>query len=83
MSTQKRRIVYFTDEAWAALKVAAADHGQTISAYIRHNLVYGTAGGSDIEVEAALEGPGTATFTVPSDVAYREFRPVPKPGKGK
>jgi hypothetical protein len=81
MSTQKRRIVYFTDEAWTALKIAAKLHGQTVSAYIRHNLVYGTGGGSETAVEVALSRP-LMNVSRKSDTqnSYMAFRPVPKPG---
>jgi hypothetical protein len=35
MATQKRRVIYMSDEEWAALGMVAQDQGETISGVIR------------------------------------------------
>lgn len=42
MPTQKRRVVYMSDEAWESAKRQAKPHGLTVSAYIQ-GLVIGGA----------------------------------------
>jgi len=39
MATQKRRVVYLSDEAWETAKSKAAKRGLSISAYIQSHLV--------------------------------------------
>lgn len=42
MATQKRRIVYLSDEEWRTLTEQAETNGTTISAYIRSALGFST-----------------------------------------
>ena len=69
MSTQKRRIVYISDEQWTWLTGYAKAAGISASEIIRDAI--------------ELTRTGRATRIVEVPVAYPEFRPVPKPGKGR
>ena len=43
MATQKRRVIYFSDEEWAHLRERAADAGTTASDFLRTLVIAGSA----------------------------------------
>jgi hypothetical protein len=58
MPTQKRRVIYMSDEDWAKAQEEAARYGQTISAYFRGLVVGGRV--IPISVRDAIEPLGRA-----------------------
>ena len=63
MATQKRRVIYLSDQQWKAATERAAAFDISISAYIAKLIEW--------------RQPEAGSARDP----FREFRPVPKPGK--
>jgi len=68
MATQKRRVVYFTDEEWEALRELSTMHEETISAYLR----------AAVAAVLVRKAPIRQPFVAPVE---RSFTPVPKPSQ--
>jgi hypothetical protein len=80
MATQKRRVIYLSDEDWAALKARAIRDRQTISAVIRSMLDdEGFDGDVGREFRARMAQPvGRVTAIEAERFNRRPFTPVPK-----
>lgn len=76
--TQKRRDIWFDDETWAALKVAASAAGVTVSALVRSKLHVITS--SPQATVNVTEHVSIGDRAFPDKSFTREFRPAPKPG---
>ena len=61
MSTQKRRVVYFTDEEWEDARHRATNLDMTISAYIRSSVIGGQV--IPVRVQQAALTSMAATLT--------------------
>ena len=102
MSTQKRRIVYISDEQWTWLTGYAKAAGISASETIRDAIELTKTGRTTRIVEVPTEKasafelvdtereptPETdrlirTMIEIPAGRPFTEFRPVPKPGKGK
>lgn len=98
MATQKRRVIYLSDEEWAKVGERSSAFGLSRSAYIGKLIEWRQPGPAYIETGARGEEadgfPYTFHARTPDDdragfsgqppTHFRaEFRPVPKPGKRK
>ena len=87
MAIQKRRVVYFSDEEWEALRELAQSHEETISERLRASVAF------TLQRSAPKRQPFVAPIEpmrnvpIPGDAFHQEpwsrFHPVPKPTRRK
>lgn len=91
MATQKRRVIYLSDDVWEATLAEAERGGVTASALIRDCLLRGhLRHRTDMKPEGVIDTTEQLARTdafiaraIEDAARSRPFTPVPKPGKRK
>jgi len=78
MSTQKRRIIYVSDEEWATWRSQAAEEGRTVSDWVRFHVVDRIVLHDVFNTKGVVVAENTTTVNPADRFNTRPFTPVPK-----